>query len=578
MNKMMRILLVLCLLMLVTVSALAEGTIRYIVSEDGKTVNIRSGPGTKYHVVTRVKSGTQVEAEEANDGWCEVTYQGKKGYVKADFVTSKAPAATAKPDEPAGNSTVVGTLAYVTSPNGKSVNLRSGPGKTYDEVGEAQVGKDVTVLKKGSTWSRIRVDGRECYIMTRFLSTTKPSITPAPTENAPQKAETAYVFSSNGAPVRVRKGAGTSYSVVGEVAYGTKVQVDGVKGKWSHISYETGSGYIMTSFLTNEKPAPYATATPKPTATPSPTASLSEKAYVVSANGKSVNVRESAKNGAKVVTSLDVGTQVTVTQRGTRWSHVTGSFGSGYMLNQYLSSEKPEATPAPTGTSSYTAYVYSTNGKAVRMRQKASNAGKTLRILEVGTEVTVIGEVGNWYKLQVDSVEGYMLKSFITETKPVTPDESQVKIEWVPAVGSKVYLAASSSRVVRTFTSQGGRTGDGKAYPVGTPATVKSVDEAEKWAKVSINGTECYLRFSSLAKTAAAAIPGSANRLINYLKSSSGTVELRRAKFEGSGTLGYFIPGTGVIVLSRNADEGWAYIQVGSTKGYVDLANLNRNP
>ena len=69
-----------------------------------------------------------------------------------------------------------------------------------------------------------------------------------------------------------------------------------------------------------------------------------------------------------------------------------------------------------------------------------------------------------------------------------------------------------------------------------------------------------------------------ANRLINYLKSSSGTVELRRAKFEGSGTLGYFIPGTGVIVLSRNADEGWAYIQVGSTKGYVDLANLNRNP
>ena len=95
---------------------------------------------------------------------------------------------------------------------------------------------------------------------------------------------------------------------------------------------------------------------------------------------------------------------------------------------------------------------------------------------------------------------------------------------------------------------------------------------------VSVSGTECYLRFSSLAKTAAAAIPGSANRLINYLKSSSGTVELRRAKFEGSGTLGYFIPGTGVIVLSRNADEGWAYIQVGSTKGYVDLANLNRNP
>ena len=581
MNKMMRMLLVLCLLMLVTVSALAEGTIRYIVSEDGKTVNIRSGPGTKYHVVTRVKSGTQVEAEEANDGWCEVTYQGKKGYVKADFVTSKAPAATAKPDEPAGNSTVVGTLAYVTSSNGKSVNLRSGPGKTYDEVGEAQVGKDVTVLKKGSTWSRIRVDGRECYIMTRFLSSHKAyDHAGSDRECCPKKTETAYVYSKNGAPVRVRKGAGSSYSVVGEVAYGIQVQVDGTKGKWSHITYETGSGYIMSSYLTSEKPEPYATATPKPTATPKATETMSERAYVVSANGKSVNVRKSAKNGAKVITSLDVGTQVTVTQRGTRWSRVTGSFGEGYMLNQYLSANKPEITPAPTATASasYTAYVYSSNGKSVRMRQKASNSGKTVRILDVGTEVTVIGATNNWYKIRVDSVEGYMLKSFISETKPVTQEESKVKIAWVPSVGSRVYLASSSSRVVRTFTSQGGNSADGKAYPVGTPATVKSVDEAEKWAKVSINGTECYLRFSSLAKTAAAAIPESANRLINYLKSSGGNVELRRAKFEGSGTLGYFIPGTGVIVLSRNADEGWAYIQVGGTKGYVDLNSLSRNP
>ena len=581
MNKIMRMLLLLCLLMVITVSALAEGTIRYIVSPDGKTVNIRSGPGTKYHLVTRVKSGEQVEDEEESDGWTRITYQGQKGYVKSDFVTEKAPAAAAKQaTATTSKDTGMGTLAYITSPNGKSVNLRSGPGKTYDEVGEVQVGKDVTVLKKGSTWSRIRIDGRECYVMSRFLSATKPTITPAPTETAEKKTETAYVYSKNGAPVRVRKGAGSSYSVVGEVAYGIRVQVDGTRGKWSHITYETGSGYIMSSYLTSEKPEPYATATPKPTATPKATEAMSERAYVVSANGKSVNVRKSAKNGAKVITSLDVGTQVTVTQRGTRWSRVTGSFGEGYMLNQYLSANKPEITPAPTATASasYTAYVYSSNGKSVRMRQKASSSGKTARILDVGTEVTVIGATNNWYKIRVDSVEGYMLKSFISETKPVTQEESKVKIAWVPSVGSRVYLASSSSRVVRTFTSQGGNSADGKAYPVGTPATVKSVDEETKWAKVSVSGTECYLRFSSLATSAAAAIPESANRLINYLKSSGGNVELRRAKFEGSGTLGYFIPGTGVIVLSRNADEGWAYIQVGGTKGYVDLNSLSKNP
>ena len=210
------------------------------------------------------------------------------------------------------------------------------------------------------------------------------------------------------------------------------------------------------------------------------------------------------------------------------------------------------------------------------MRQKPNNGGKTVAILEVGTEVTVTGETGNWYKINTGSKEGYMVKSYISETKPVTKDETQVTVSWVPSVGSTVYVASSSGGAVRTFTSPESKKADGKAYPVGTPATVKKVEDG--WAKVSIGGQESYLRFSALSASAAAAIPGSQNRLINYLKSTNGTVEVRRAKFQGSGTLGNFISGTAVIVLSKNADEGWAYIQVGSTKGYVDLTDLNKKP
>ena len=565
MRKTIAILFLLCLLML-SFQALADSATRYIISPNGKTVNIRSGPGSSHSVVTRVKSGTEVEYDGEEDGWCRVRYQGKTGYVDASFVFT-SPQKTATPD----TGSALGTLAYVTSPNGKPVNLRSGPGRTYAEVGEAAVGKDVTLLTRGNIWSKIRIDGSECYIMTKFLSSSKPSITAAPTA-APAVSHTAYVVSTNGAGVRVRKGAGTTYSVVGELGYGTKVQVDGTKGSWSHVSSDTVTGYIMTRYLTVEKPDPYATATPKATE------AISEKAYVTSGNGKSVNVRSAGKSGAKVIATVEVGTQVTVTQRGKSWSQVTGEFGTGYILNTYLSSTKPEITPVPDETPypSFTAYVYSSNGKSVRMRQRASASARAVTALEVGTEVTVIGELGNWYKVKAGTKEGYMMKTYISETEPVTEEEAKVTPVWIPNKGSRVYLASSSERIVRTYASQESKRADGKAFPVGTPATVKAVEEG--WVELSVAGQTCYLPLRSVASSAASAIPGSAKRLINYLKSSEGTVEVRRAKLHDTGSLGNFLTGTGVIVMSRNADEGWAYIQVGTTKGYVDLTNLSNRP
>ena len=460
----------------------------------------------------------------------------------------------------------------MTSSNGKSVKLRSGPGKTYGEVGEAEVGKAVTVIEQGKNWTKIQIDGQTCYIMSSFLSSTKPSITPAPTATA-AKSEPAYVVSANGASVRVRKGAGTSYSVVGEVAYGTQVLVDGTKGTWSHITAGSVTGYIMSRYLTANKPE--ATMAPTGTAAAAATAKAGTTAYIVSDNGKSVNVRKRASATASVVTSLSVGTQVTVTEKGSTWSAITGSFGEGYVKNTFLSDTKPEVKEE-AGYSSFTAYVYSDNGKSVRVRKGAGSGYATVTSLEVGTEVTVVGESGNWYQITFSSSKGYIMKSYISTIKPTAPEETKEEPTWIPANGSKVYIASTSSRVVRTYTVLGGSSADGKAFPVGTPATVVSTQNG--WAELNVGGTAAYLKISNLASTGAAAIPGSANRLINYLTGTFATVEVRRAKLADSGSLGNYLVGTAVIVMSRNSEEGWAYIQVGSTKGYVDLTNLKSKP
>jgi uncharacterized protein YraI len=44
------------------------------------TLNLRAAPGTKSEVVTKIPGGSLIDAGECSEGWCEVTWQEKKGF------------------------------------------------------------------------------------------------------------------------------------------------------------------------------------------------------------------------------------------------------------------------------------------------------------------------------------------------------------------------------------------------------------------------------------------------------------------------------------------------------------------
>jgi uncharacterized protein YraI len=46
----------------------------------GSTVNLRAAPGTKSDVITKIPGGSLIDAGECSEGWCEVTWQNKKGF------------------------------------------------------------------------------------------------------------------------------------------------------------------------------------------------------------------------------------------------------------------------------------------------------------------------------------------------------------------------------------------------------------------------------------------------------------------------------------------------------------------
>jgi SH3-like domain-containing protein len=69
-----RILIGLGVLVFSAMPALAKPA--YVAS----TVNLRAAPGTKSEVVSKIPGGSLIDAGECTEGWCEVTWQDKKGF------------------------------------------------------------------------------------------------------------------------------------------------------------------------------------------------------------------------------------------------------------------------------------------------------------------------------------------------------------------------------------------------------------------------------------------------------------------------------------------------------------------
>lgn len=65
------------------------------------------------------------------------------------------------------------------------------------------------------------------------------------------------------------------------------------------------------------------------------------------------------------------------------------------------------------------------NVDTVRVRKKATTDSDIVELVSIGDKITITGEEGNWYKVKVGKVTGYIRKDLLTvEGKVTTPEET----------------------------------------------------------------------------------------------------------------------------------------------------------
>ncbi len=195
-------------------------------------VHLRSGEGTSFDSLGTVPKGAQVSVVSKGSAWSKVTYSGKTGYIRNDYLTTAA-----ESESSSGSSTASsGTLT-----TNASVNMRVEASTSADKITTLAKGTIVEVIQKGSNWTKVRYNGREGYVSTKYLD--DPSAT--------QSGSSGFTYwrMVTLADVILRKSASTSSDRLATVRAGTPVNVLEIGDEWSKMIYGVNIGYVKTEYL-----------------------------------------------------------------------------------------------------------------------------------------------------------------------------------------------------------------------------------------------------------------------------------------------------------------------------------------
>ena len=180
-------------------------------------VNFRSGPSTSYSSLGSFNKGDKVEYLGTSGSWVQVKYDNKTGYVYGSYV---------------------GDYSYTKYVIATTLNVRSGAGTSYSVLGSLSKGTKVEVISTTNGWSKISYNGSTGYVSSQYLSDNTTST----------NTTTKYVTATT---LNVRSGAGTSYSVLGSLSKGIKVEVISTTNGWSKINYNGSIGYVSSQYLSS---------------------------------------------------------------------------------------------------------------------------------------------------------------------------------------------------------------------------------------------------------------------------------------------------------------------------------------
>ena len=262
-------LLTIVALTIVTMLAIISTAKAATVKVTGDTLNIRKSPSTNSDVIAMLFKGVECELLEEEGEWYKIKYKNYTGYISKQYskiieentetnniednttnsLDTNTTDNTVNNEEPLEEEITNKEEIEITYKKIKqNVNIKILPLIYSNSIEKLTKGTEVILLSQTTGWSYIQTDYISGWVRTENLEETNSAQTS--TNNNSYTEKTAYI---NENYVNVRKGAGTSYSVIKTLTLNSKVTIIGEEDGWYKIKSGSDEGFILKEYLSDSK-------------------------------------------------------------------------------------------------------------------------------------------------------------------------------------------------------------------------------------------------------------------------------------------------------------------------------------
>ncbi|SDD62975.1 SH3 domain-containing protein [Auraticoccus monumenti] len=378
----------------VVVSSTAEARTTMVTATT--SVNVRSGPGTRYRVVGALGTGQSLPVKgQAEDGWTQVGFAGTTAWVSSRYVVAGGG------DDAAADAKASRGWRYGTT----ALNVRTGPSLSAAVVTVAAKGYgfQVTGETRGG-YTEVNFKGKVRWVTSQYLTEKKPGSG----SSAPARTEWRY----GTVPLNVRTGPSSSARVVDVAGTGYGFELHGTtRDGFAEVTFKGSTRWVSARYLSKTEPTTSKPAAGKPQG-------KEEWRYGTVA----LNIRTGPSLSASVIDVAVRGYGFT-TDGTTRsgFTEVTFKGKKRWVSARYLTSKKPAGATSPAPSDKLPEVVghkYATTALDIR---SASRNSTTYSEVPRGTKLAVTGKVENG-RAQIihNGAVRWVTAQYLSSTRPGT--------------------------------------------------------------------------------------------------------------------------------------------------------------
>ena len=268
--------------------------------------------------------------------------------------------------------------------------------------------------------------------------------------------------------LNIRKSASTNATVLSQLSKGDICELIEEDGDWYKITYKSYTGYVSKKYVEVQQSSD--DGKKEDNNTSESNENVTEYNEVTGKTSKKTDVKILPLIGSSVIESLNKDTEITVISELNGWAYVQSSTVEGWIRSDVItnrktttiklsntSDTKQEENNTNTNTSTntntvdnkdnssknevtnntvennnttqeqYTKKTMYVKEEYVNLRKQASTSSDVLMVVGVNTKLTVIGEEGDWYKLDTSEGEAYVSKKLLSDTKVTTSRSGGVR-------------------------------------------------------------------------------------------------------------------------------------------------------